>query len=77
MRQKTKLEIQKEYEKRTNYAAQIKYKKEKMKRVPLDVQVAEYEQIKEHAQKMEETVNGFIKRAVRETIENDNEGMEK
>lgn len=68
---KTKLEIQKEYEKRTNYAAQKKYKKENQKRIPLDVLVTEYEQIKEHAQKMGEPVNTFIKRAIKEAMEND------
>lgn len=70
---KTKLEIQKEYEKRTNYAAQKKYKKEKLKRIPLDVKHEEYEHIKEHAQKMNEPVNGFIKRAIAEAIRKDNE----
>ena len=68
---KTKLEIQKEYEKRTNYAAQAKYKKEKIKRIPLDVQIEEHARIKEHAQKMNESVNGFIKRAIAEAMTSD------
>lgn len=72
---KTKLEIQKEYEKKTNYAAQKKYYKEKMKRIPLDVRVEEYENIKKHTEKINETVNGFIKRAIAETIENDNKNL--
>lgn len=72
---KSKLEIQKEYEKRTGYAAQTKYKKEKMKRIPLDVQNEYYEEIKEHSIKMNESVNGFIKRAIAETMENDKKNL--
>ena len=67
-----KREYQREYDKRTNYAAQIKYKKENIKRIPLDVQNEEYEQIKKHIEKTNETVNGFIKRAIRETMLRDN-----
>lgn len=48
------------------------YKKDKLKRIPLDVQKEKYEQIKEHAAANNETVNGFIKRAIDETIEHDN-----
>ena len=68
---KTKLEIQKEYEKRTGYAAQKKYKKEKLKRIPLDVKHEDYDIIKSHAEKMGEPVNTFIRRAIKEAMEND------
>ncbi len=47
------------------YKANVKYRAENIKRVPLDIQLAEYERIKAHAQSNGETVNGFIKRAIR------------
>lgn len=50
----------------------INYKKDNYKRVPLDLTKMKYEQIKSHTEKTGETVNGFIKRAIDETIENDN-----
>lgn len=50
----------------------IEYKKTHEKRVPLDLQFEKYEQVKNHALKRSETVNGFIKRAIDETIERDN-----
>ena len=43
-----------------------------MKRIPLDVQKDKYEEIKAHAERQNESVNGFIKRAIDETIEHDN-----
>lgn len=55
---------------RTDYFT--KYKKENYKRIPLEVSKDKYEQIKEHAAANNETVNGFIKRAIDETIEHDN-----
>ena len=45
------------------------YKKTKLKRIPLDVPIEKYNQIKDHAEAHSETVNGFIKRAIDETIE--------
>lgn len=48
------------------------YKKEHLKRIPLDVTKDKADQIKEHASKHSESVNGFIKRAIDETIERDN-----
>lgn len=57
-------------EKKTKY--NLKYAKEKLKRIPLDVQKEKYEKIKAHAEKQDESVNGFIKRAIDETIERDN-----
>ncbi len=50
----------------------INYKKDNYKRVPLDLTKKKYEQIKSHTETTGETVNGFIKRAIDETIENDN-----
>ena len=45
------------------------YKKTKLKRIPLDVPIEKYNQIKDHAEAHSETVNGFIKRAIEETME--------
>ena len=52
----------------------IQYAKENLKRIPLDVPKATYEQIKAHAEAHSESVNGFIKRAINDTMERDNEG---
>lgn len=48
------------------------YKREHLKRIALEVQKETYEQIKDHSQKTGESVNGFIKRAITETMERDN-----
>ncbi|MCI6676233.1 MAG: hypothetical protein MSG78_04935 [Clostridiales bacterium] len=61
------------HEKKTKY--NLKYAKEKLKRIPLDVQKEKYEEIKTHAEKQDESVNGFIKRAIDETIEHDNKKL--
>ena len=50
----------------------LEYAKEKLHRIPLTVSKDKYQQIKTHAGSRSETVNGFIKRAIDETIENDN-----
>ena len=49
----------------------IQYAKDKLKRIPLDVSKATYEKIKAHAESQKESVNGFIKRAIDETMERD------
>ena len=55
-----------ESEKRKQYA--INYKKEKLKRVPLDLQLTgdgpSYENLLKAAEMSGETVNGFIKKAI-------------
>ena len=53
-------------------AYNAQYAKDKLKRIPLDVQKSKYDEIKEHAAGRSETVNGFIKRAIDETITRDN-----
>lgn len=58
-------------EKKAKY--DIEYAKRSLKRIPLDVQKDRYEQIKEHAESKGETVNGFIKRAISETMVRDKE----
>lgn len=40
------------------------YAKTKLKRIPLDVQKEKYDQIKDSAEKANETVNGYIKKAI-------------
>lgn len=54
-----------------SYRASQKYKKENVKRVPLDMQIAEYEKLKAHTETTGETVNGFVKRSIRETMKSD------
>ena len=41
-----------------------KYKKENIKRIPLDVQKDKYDEIKAAADKCGESVNGYIKAAI-------------
>lgn len=48
-----------------------KYKANNIKRVPLDMQRTLYEAIQAHAQARGESVNGFIKRAIAETMKRD------
>jgi hypothetical protein len=59
-------------EKKTQY--NIEYAKKNLKRVPLDLQLDKYEQVRTHASGRGETLNGFIKRAIDETIERDGSG---
>jgi hypothetical protein len=49
-----------------------KYKKEHYKRIPLEVSLDKYTIIKEHTERTGESVNGFIKRAIDETMDKDN-----
>lgn len=45
------------------------YQKEKLKRVPLDMQLSDYERLKEAATRADQTVNGYIKQAIAEKME--------
>lgn len=47
----------------------IKYKKNNIKRIPLDVQKTKYEEIKAAADKVGESVNGYIKVAIDRRME--------
>ena len=58
-------------ESKTEY--NIKYAKEKLKRIPLDVQKDKYEEIKSAAERSGESVNGYIKKAIDERMERDSE----
>jgi len=60
-------------DKKTEYNMQ--YAKEKLKRIPLDVQKEKYAEIKAHAEKMGESTNAFIKRAIDETMDADGHVM--
>ena len=59
---------------KTRSEINIDYAKNNLKRIPLDVQKEHYKTIKAHAESRNETVNGFIKRAINETIVRDKEG---
>ncbi len=50
----------------------IEYAKNKLKRIPLDVQKEKYEEIKAAATAAGESVNGYIKKAVYQRMERDN-----
>lgn len=52
-------------------AYNIRYQREKMKRIPLDVQFPEYELIKQAAINNGESVNGYIKKAIFSRIESE------
>lgn len=48
----------------------IEYAKNNLKRIPLDVKKEKYQEIKNISEKMGESVNGFIKKAIDERINN-------
>ena len=48
------------------------YRKKNLKRVSLELQLDFYEKLKKHTTTTNESVNGFIKRAINETMERDN-----
>ena len=51
---------------------QLAYAKNKLKRIPLDVQLEEYDRIKAAATAAGESVNGYIKKAVDIRINSEN-----
>lgn len=50
---------------------QKEYRKNNLKRVSLELPIKDYEVLKDHTETTKETVNGFIKRAIKETIDRD------
>lgn len=54
-----------------SYKASSKYRAKKIKRVPLDMQKADYERLAAAASAKGETVNGYIKQAISERMERD------
>ena len=59
-----------------NKKADMKYQKAHIKRIPLDVQKEKYDEIKAAADKAGETVNGYIKKAIEQRMENENGSVE-
>ena len=53
------------------YKAAVTYKANNIKRVPLDMQKSEYEELKAAADAKGEKVNQYIKKAVRDRMEAD------
>ena len=53
------------------YEAAKKYKNEKIKRVPLDMQKEDYDILKAAADARGEKVNEFIKKVIRERLEHE------
>nr|DAR30121.1 MAG TPA: Alginate and motility regulator [Caudoviricetes sp.] len=49
--------------------ASMRYAKKHLKRVPLDMQLSDYEALKAAAEKAGGSVNGFIKQAITEKLE--------
>lgn len=47
------------------------YKRDKLKRVPLELTKEKYEEVKSHCEERSESVNGFIKRAINEQLKRD------
>ena len=50
-----------------------KYQAEKYDRIALQVKKGDKEKIRSHAEENSESLNGFVNRAIDETIERDNE----
>lgn len=50
----------------------LEYAKRSLKRIPLDVQKEKYEEIKAAADRVGETVNGYIKKAIEERMQREN-----
>ena len=48
--------------------ATLRYKAKAYKRIPLDMKIEEYEALKEYTDKTGESINGFIRRIIKENI---------
>ena len=55
----------------------LEYAKKNLKRIPLDVKIDKYNEIKAHAESQGESVNGFVKRSIDETMERDKVNKDK
>lgn len=60
-----------EIDRKTQY--NLAYAKKKLKRIPLDVQKEKYDEIQSAANAVGESVNGYIKKAIDERMERDNQ----
>ncbi len=54
--------------------AHYKYKKAHLKRVPLDLKLEEYQEVKVAAEASGESVNGYIKKAIRLRLNRSDQG---
>lgn len=54
----------------------LEYAKTHLKRIPLDVRLDKYNEIKAHADNQGESLNGFVKRAIDETMKRDNDNTD-
>ncbi|MDO4301067.1 MAG: hypothetical protein Q4D26_06715 [Clostridia bacterium] len=52
-------------------ASMYKYAKENLKRIPLDVTKEKYQEIKNASEKAGESVNGYIKKAIDDRMNNE------
>lgn len=52
-----------------SYKAANEYKKKNIKRVPLDMQIADYEKLKAAADACNEKVNEYIKKAIQQRMD--------
>ena len=52
-----------------------KYKKKNYKRVSLEIKKDDFAEVEKHIAKTNETVSGFIKRAIAEQMSRDNESL--
>lgn len=57
----------------SSYKSSVSYKTKNIKRVPLDMQISEYELLKSAAMARGEKVNEYIKNAIRERMKRDAE----
>lgn len=55
----------------STYKASVKYRAAKIKRVPLDMQLSEYEELKQASAAAGVPVNTYIKQAIREKMQRD------
>ncbi len=65
---KTKREIQRDYEKRTGYAAQSKYVAANYENITLRVKKGEREKIKAHAEGLGKSLNRYIGDLIKEDM---------
>ena len=55
------------------YKYQYAYAKNKLKRVPLDLRLEDYERLKEYCERNNLTINGFIKSLILDQISDKNQ----
>ena len=58
----------------SGYEASKRYKADKIKRVPLDMQLKDYDRLKAAADAAGESVNAYIKKSIEQRIKRDQAG---